>query len=85
MSRLQQALIVAGLLVAIAGFVVYSKTSSSWQLCQTTVGQIVRVFDPRSSTDCANLHVAYDASLALMGAGAFLVLFSLFLRASTRS
>ena len=85
MSRLQQILIVVGLLVAIAGFVVYSKTSSNWQLCQTAVGQIVRVFDPRSSTGCANIHTAYDAALALMAAGGLLVLISLFVRPPAKS
>jgi len=80
MGRRQQILIVIGVLVAIVGFLIYSKTNADWQLCQTTVGQIVRALDTRSADQCVRLRSEYDASIACMAAGAALVLAALFVR-----
>jgi hypothetical protein len=71
-------LIVIAVVLIAAGYALFVHSSDNFAACQSTIGGIVRMFDPGSARGCADAKNQHYGSIALMGFGAVVLLVGIF-------
>ena len=68
------ALIIGALAIIAVGIVMYSQTADNFTACASTIGGLVKAFDPASARACADVTTEHYGSIAMMILGGVVVL-----------
>lgn len=68
------ALIIGAIAIIAVGIVLYSQTADNFTACASTIGGLVKAFDPASARECANVNAEHYGSFAIMILGGVVLL-----------
>ncbi len=68
------AVLIGALAIIAVGIVVYVQTADNFTACASTIGGLVKAFDPASARACANINTEHSGSIAIMILGGVVVL-----------
>ena len=66
--------IIGALAVIAVGIVMYVQTADNFTACSSTIGGLVKAFDPASARACTNVATEHYGSIAMMILGGVVVL-----------
>jgi hypothetical protein len=68
------AIVLGALAIIAVGIVLYTQTADNFTACASTIGGLVKAFDPASARACANVNAEHYASITMMILGGVAVL-----------
>lgn len=68
------AILIGALAIIALGIATYVQTADNFTACASTIGGLVKAFDPASARACTNVNVEHYGSIAIMILGGVVVL-----------